>query len=165
MLARIESPRAVIAADGYATAATRSAANRRSVWSHQVVEAARLGLRASVRSCRVAARCYCERRAAVEDKVIAPGEVVTNDFYIREDGHKLLTLSVPGNARVTVVTNEGPDPRLTPIHVFELARVASGHRPKRQYVNPRSGFWAYITGNTARRLDQQYLPCPPECQG
>jgi hypothetical protein len=48
------------------------------------------------------------RRAAVEDKVIAPGEVMTNDFYIREDGHKLLTFSVPGNARVTVVTNEGP---------------------------------------------------------
>jgi hypothetical protein len=103
------------------------------------------------------------RRAAVDDGVIPPDGVVTNDFYIREDGHKLLTFVVPGNAKVTVVTDDPRGPA-TPIHVFELARVVSGERPKRAGWDPRLGFWARGTIDTVRRLDQQYLPCPPECR-
>jgi hypothetical protein len=103
------------------------------------------------------------RRAAIEDGVIPPGDVVTNDFYIREGGHKLLTFFVPANAKVTVVTDDPRGPA-TPIHVFELARVVSGHRPKRTGWNPRLGYWVDGTVDTVRRLEQQYLPCPPECR-
>src|SRR3954469_15931161 len=42
--------------------------------------------------------------AAVEDKAVQPGEAVPNDYYIREEGHRLLTYRVPANARVTVLT-------------------------------------------------------------
>jgi hypothetical protein len=103
------------------------------------------------------------RRAAIEDGAIPAGDVVTNDFYIREEGHKLLTFVVPENAEVTVVTDDPRGPA-TPIHVFELARVVSGHRPKRAGWDPRLGFWVDGDVATVRRLDQQDLPCPPECR-
>lgn len=102
------------------------------------------------------------RRAAIADHVIERGDVVTNDFYVREDGHELLTFSVPGNAKVTVLTDD-PRGSVTPIHVFELARLVSGGRPKRAGLNPRLGFWVQGSVDTVLRLDQQYLPCPPEC--
>src|SRR5512132_2476207 len=44
------------------------------------------------------------QRAAVEDKVLPPGGPVPNDYYIRDEGHRLLTYRAPAGARVTVLT-------------------------------------------------------------
>lgn len=98
------------------------------------------------------------RMAAAADGVIKPGDVVTNDFYIRDTDHKVLTYIVPGNAKVTVAARTGS----TPIHVFELARAETTGHARRQY-NPAIGFWISVSHDAVRRLDQMYLPCPPEC--
>src|SRR2546421_6638321 len=70
-------------------------------------------------------------RAAIEDKVIPPGEVVPNDHYIRDVDHRLLTYFVPASAHVTVVTNPGlKGIRATVIPVSELAEIVKGKNPK-----------------------------------
>ena len=98
-------------------------------------------------------------RAAIEDKVIAPGDVVPNDYYTRDEGHKLLTYLVPRTAHVTVLTNPGTGPRATPISVAELAQIVKGRNPKkRPLFEPKNGFWIRAAGNTALTLDQQYTP-------
>ncbi|MBM2823658.1 MAG: hypothetical protein HW413_2404 [Thermoleophilia bacterium] len=98
-------------------------------------------------------------RAAIEDKVIAPGDVVPNDYYVRDEGHKLLTYLVPSTAHVTVLTNPGTGPRATPISVAELAQIVKGKNPKkRPLFEPKNGFWIRVQGDTVRALDQQYTP-------
>ena len=98
-------------------------------------------------------------RAAVEDKVIKPGEGVPNDYYIRDEDHRLLTYLVPANAHVTVITN----PRLcsTAIPVSELAEIVKGKNPKHRPLFDRHnglGFWIRIATDTVRSIDQQYQP-------
>ena len=46
-------------------------------------------------------------RAAVEDGAIPPGDIVPNDYYVRNETKKQLTYAVLPGARVTVVTNSG----------------------------------------------------------
>jgi hypothetical protein len=58
------------------------------------------------------------QHAAVEDGAIAPGEAVPNDYYTRDDSHRLLTFRVAPRARVTVMT---AGPKATAITVPELA--------------------------------------------
>ncbi len=101
-------------------------------------------------------------RAAVADKVIRPGESVANDYYIRDEGHRLLTFLVPGAARVTVITNH-PDRglRSTTITVSELAQIVAGRNPARRPLLDRTnslGFWIRVVTDTVRSLDQQYQP-------
>ena len=98
-------------------------------------------------------------RAAVEDKVIAPGEVVPNDGYVRDEGHRLLSYLVPRTAHVTVITNPGTGPRATPISVAELAQIVKGRNPnKRPLFEPNNGFWIRVAGDRTLALDQQYSP-------
>lgn len=66
-------------------------------------------------------------RAAVEDKVIQPGETVPNDYYIRDETKRLLTYIVPTSARVTVITN--PQVKGLRITVSELAQILKGKNP------------------------------------
>ena len=100
------------------------------------------------------------RRAAVEDGVLAPGDPVPNDYYIRNEVKKQLTYTVPRNARVTMVTNEssaGIDS--TRIAAAELAAIVKGRNPKkRRFYGPGLGFWVRIVGDRATALDQQYQP-------
>ena len=99
-------------------------------------------------------------RAAVADKAIRPGEAVPNDYYIVEEGHRLLTYLVPQTAHVTVLTRHGG--RLIPataITVSELAQIVKGRNPKhRQLMEPKAGFWMRVAMDTVRSLDQQYQP-------
>jgi hypothetical protein len=99
-------------------------------------------------------------RAAVEDGSIKPGEAVPNDYYLREEGHRLLTYRVPATARVTVLTNPGGI-RSTPIRVSELAQIVQGKNPKRRPLFDKAnglGYWIRIATDTVRSLDQQYQP-------
>jgi hypothetical protein len=100
------------------------------------------------------------QRAAVADKAIRPGQAVPNDYYIVEEGHRLLTYVVPQNARVTVLTRHGG--RLIPttaITVSELAQIVRGKNPRhRQLMEPKAGFWIRVATDSVRSLDQQYQP-------
>jgi len=101
-------------------------------------------------------------RAAVDDKVLAPGEPVPNDNYTRDESHKLLTFLVPPGARVTVLTNGGTKGiASTPIGVAELAQIVAGRNPKHRALFGRVvgfGFWARVATDTVRSLDEQYHP-------
>jgi hypothetical protein len=97
-------------------------------------------------------------RAAVEDKAIAPGDAVPNDYYIRDEDHRLLTYVVPATARVTVLTYKGGI-RGMAITVAELAQLLAGRNPKhRRLFEPKAGYWIRVATDTVRSLDQQYQP-------
>jgi hypothetical protein len=97
-------------------------------------------------------------RAAIEDGVIPPGDVVPNDYYIRDEGHRLLTYRVPGDAHVTIITK---GVRATRITVAELAQIVRGRNPKhRPLYDTRGtlGFWVRVATDSVHSLDQQYQP-------
>jgi hypothetical protein len=98
--------------------------------------------------------------AAVEDKAIAPGEPVPNDYYIRDADHRLLAYRVPSNARVTVLTRDGTGPLpTTTISVAEFAQIVQGKNPKhRRLLEPKAGFWLRVAVDSVFSLDQQYQP-------
>ena len=100
-------------------------------------------------------------RAAVEDRVLQPGEPVPNDSYTVEGGHRLLTFVVLPTAQVTVLTK---GLRSTTIPVSELAQIIRGKNPRhRSLFDPSnsSGFWIRVGNkypNPAVSLNQQYHP-------
>jgi hypothetical protein len=98
--------------------------------------------------------------AAAEDGAVAPGEPVPNDYYVVEEGHRLLTYRVPGDAHVTVVTKRGDPPRLgsTPITIAELARIVAGTSGFELFEPLRTGVWIRVEVDTVRAIDQQYRP-------
>jgi hypothetical protein len=95
------------------------------------------------------------QRAAVEDGSIGPGEAVPNDFYARDDSHRLLTFRVAPRAHVTVMTH---GPKATSITVSELARALAGKKIAHPLWEPQAGYWIRVAGDTVRALDQQYTP-------
>jgi hypothetical protein len=100
------------------------------------------------------------QRAAVADGAIAPGEPVSNDYYIREEGHRVLTFVVPASARATVLTNPGGI-RSTTIPISELALIVQGKNPKHRALFDRSnglGYWIRYSTDRVLSLDQQYQP-------
>jgi hypothetical protein len=98
--------------------------------------------------------------AAVEDKAIAPGDAVANDYYIRDPDHRLLTYRVRADARVTVLTRGGSGPLpTTTISVAEFAQIVQGKNPKhRRLLEPKAGFWLRVAIDSVLSLDQQYQP-------
>jgi hypothetical protein len=91
------------------------------------------------------------RRAAAQD-----GRDVSNDYYVVDEGHRLLTYLVPPTARVTVLTGAT---RATAITVSELAQIVKGRNPRRRPLfEPSAGFWIRTATDTVRALDQQYQP-------
>ena len=98
--------------------------------------------------------------AAVEDKAIRAGDAVPNDYYIRDNDHRLLTYRVPANARVTILTRNGTGPiPTTAISVAELAQIGQGKNPRhRQLVEPKAGYWLRVSLDRVLSLDQQYQP-------
>jgi len=104
-------------------------------------------------------------RAAVEDKVISPGEPVPNDHYNVEEGHRLLTFVVAPKARVTILVDAGWQTKIT---VSELAQLLRGKNPRKRNLmgdsrpfGERFGFWIRVGDkypNQVLSLDQQYQP-------
>jgi len=95
------------------------------------------------------------QRAAVDDGAIAPGDAVPNDYYTRDESHRLLTFRVAPGAHVTVLTR---GPKATPITVPELARALAGRKIRHRLFEPQAGYWVRVAGDTVRALDQQYTP-------
>jgi hypothetical protein len=100
-------------------------------------------------------------RAAAEDGVVPPGEPVPNDYYIRDEGHRVLTFRMPTSARATVLTLGGSRMCATSVGVAELAQIVAGRNPRRRrlYVpGNRLGFWLRARVDAVRTLDQQFQP-------
>jgi hypothetical protein len=98
--------------------------------------------------------------AAAEDGAIEPGQPVPNDNYVVDEGHRLLTYVVPGDARVTVLTTGGDPGQLgaTPISVAELAQIVDGESQLELFEPLESGVWITTQIDTVRSIDQQYRP-------
>lgn len=106
--------------------------------------------------------------AAVADKAISANQDVPNDYYIVEEGHRLLTFVVAASAKVTVLTRGGSGMTTTTIALPEFAQLLKGKNPKkRRLVAPLRGFgkafgfWIRTRSkdpNAVRSLDQQYQP-------
>lgn len=104
-------------------------------------------------------------RAAVEDKTISPGDPVPNDYYIVDEGHRLLTFVVAAKARVTILVDAGWQTKITVSELVQLLRGKNPrHRPLMGDSRPfgeRFGFWIRVGHkypNPALSLDQQYQP-------
>ena len=101
-------------------------------------------------------------RAAAEDGTIPQGDVVPNDYYIRDETHRLLTYRVPNAAWVTVITFGGSRGlRSTRIAVSELAQIVKARNPKHRRLfvpGNRLGFWIRVRTDTVGVLNQQYQP-------
>jgi hypothetical protein len=69
---------------------------------------------------------------------------VPNDYYVVEEGHRLLTFLVPATAHVTVLVRGTCTTRIT---VAQLAKSV-----------PPAGFWIRVRIDVVRSLDQQYRP-------
>lgn len=97
-------------------------------------------------------------RAALED---TGSSDVPNDYYIVEEGHRLLTYVVAANARVTVLTKAL---RTAVVPVSELAQIVKGKNPKNRPLFDRRnslGYWIRVGGsypNAVLALSQQYQP-------
>jgi hypothetical protein len=89
---------------------------------------------------------------------VQPGEPVPNDYYVLNEGDRLLAYRVPADAHVTVLRDgvEG-----TVITVDELAALVRGEEPfgKPLFEPITTGFWIETQGgDTVRSLAQQYFP-------
>jgi hypothetical protein len=95
--------------------------------------------------------------AAAEDGAVDPGQPVSNDNYVLDEGHRLLTYIVPATAHITVLANAGQitSKRVT---VSQLADIVNGHSDLKLFEPIETGFWIAVSGDTARSLDQQYRP-------
>ena len=84
---------------------------------------------------------------------------VPNDYYIVEEGHRLLTYVVPASAHVTVLTDGANGTRIS---VSELAQIVRGKNPNHRHLSePKAGFWIRISDrypSAVLSLDQQYQP-------
>jgi len=88
---------------------------------------------------------------------------VPNDYYIVEEGHRLLSYLVSASASVTVLTRHGTGPiPTTSITVAELAQIVKGRNPKHRALSePKAGFWIRVGSKypgLVLALDQQYQP-------
>ncbi len=83
---------------------------------------------------------------------------VPNDYYIVEEGHRLLTYVVASSARATVLTREGA----TRVTVAELAQIVAGRNPNhRKLLEPKAGFWIRVGSkypSPVVSFEQQYQP-------
>ena len=87
------------------------------------------------------------RRAKLED---TGSSDVPNDYYIRDESHRLLTYLVPSTARVTVLRRGTCTTRIS---VVRFANATAQTR--------RPGFWIRVagrSGDSVVSLDQQYVP-------
>ena len=83
---------------------------------------------------------------------------VPNDYYIRDESHRLLTYRLPATARITVLDGDLHPLSLAP---SELAQLLAGRNPEHRKLFDRAhglGYWVRAHGDTVRALDQQYQP-------
>jgi hypothetical protein len=89
---------------------------------------------------------------------------VTNDYYVVDESHRLLTFAVRPDAHVAVLTAGANGVSVASITVAELAQIIAGKNPKHRPLLGRTsgyGFWIRIGTrypNPVVSLEQQYQP-------
>ena len=85
---------------------------------------------------------------------------VPNDYYVVNEGPRLVTYIVPAGAHVTIVGNGGKGIHAAPITVAQLAQLVNGQNPlhHRLFEPVTTGFWIRTRIDRVRSLDQQYFP-------
>ncbi|MGH3137928.1 MAG: hypothetical protein ACRDPV_15695 [Gaiellaceae bacterium] len=99
--------------------------------------------------------------AAAEDGVIAEGEPVPNDYYIRNEDKAVITVAVADDVRVTHV--QCPDSCTEGIPGQFDAFAASFADPGEkslldEYRGSQSQYWITVSGDEVVAIDEQYLP-------
>jgi hypothetical protein len=87
--------------------------------------------------------------AAAEDGVIAPGQQIENDYYIRNVSDRLRAMPVAGDAATRVVDWDNCC-ELVPSTVDALAA--------RGFDGGREAFWLTVRGGAVVGLDEQFRP-------
>src|SRR5262245_124945 len=88
---------------------------------------------------------------------------LSNDYYIVDETHQLLTFPVRSDARATVLVRHSTIGTAS-ITVAELAQIVAGKNPRhRKLFSPTAGFgyWIRVSPkypNAVVSLDQQYQP-------
>jgi hypothetical protein len=93
--------------------------------------------------------------AAAEDGAVDPGQPVPNDYYIVDEGHRVLTYRVADGARVMVLVR---GVKRKSISVAELAKVLDGTSSVQLFEPLESGVWITVRIDTVRSIVQQYRP-------
>ena len=95
--------------------------------------------------------------AAAEDGAVEPGQPVPNDNYVLDEGHRLLTYTLPASAHITVLTNPGQITS-TPVTASQFADIVNGLSDIKLFEPIETGVWIAVSGDGVRSLDQQYRP-------
>ena len=99
------------------------------------------------------------QKAAEEDGVVAPGETVPNDYYIRNRDQTTQTLRIANDARITAkrcpLCRHGRDGQLDPF-------LASFMKGRQTFADPYRGkyslYWLTIRDGEVAAIDEQYVP-------
>ena len=97
--------------------------------------------------------------AAEEDGVVAPGESVPNDYYIRNRDQAPQTLPIANDAKITAkrcpLCRHGRDGQLGPF-------LASFMKGRQTFADPYRGkyslYWLTIRDGEVAAIDEQYVP-------
>jgi hypothetical protein len=87
--------------------------------------------------------------AAAEDGVIAPGQQIENDYYIRNVSDRLRVMPVAGDAATRVVDWD---------NCCELVPSTVDALSARGFDGGREAFWLTVRGGTVVGLDEQFRP-------
>jgi len=99
------------------------------------------------------------QKAAEEDGVVAPGETVPNDYYIRNRDQTTQTLRIANDAKITAkrcpLCRHGRDGQLDPF-------LASFMKGRQTFADPYRGkyslYWLTIRDGEVAAIDEQYVP-------
>ena len=99
------------------------------------------------------------QKAAEEDGVVAPGEPVPNDYYIRNPDKTTRTLRIANDAKITAkrctLCRNGRPGQLAPF-------LASFTKGRQTYADPYRGkyalYWLTIQDGEVTGIDEQYVP-------
>jgi hypothetical protein len=99
------------------------------------------------------------QKAAEEDGVVAPGETVPNDYYIRNRDQAPQTLRIANDAKITAkrcpLCRHGRDGQLGPF-------LASFMKGRQTFADPYRGkyslYWLTIRDGEVAAIDEQYVP-------
>jgi hypothetical protein len=99
------------------------------------------------------------QKAAEEDGVVAPGESVPNDYYVRNRDKTTMTLRIASDAKITAkrcsLCRHGRPGELG-------AFLAAFGKRRQTYADPYRGkysqYWLTIEDGEVLAIDEQYLP-------
>ena len=99
------------------------------------------------------------QKAAEQDGVVAPGEKVPNDYYIRNRDQTTQTLRIANDAKITAkrcpLCCHGRDGQLGPF-------LASFMKGRQTFADPYRGkyslYWLTIRDGEVAAIDEQYVP-------